>query len=284
MKLLIYFITGWIVGLGTIPQALADSFDSKAREGIAHYNREEYDQAAVKFRASQLERPDQSDVAYNLANSHYRLGRYEEAVEAYKKVLAEKTPPNFKYKSYYNMGNAYYRMGYLEEAMDAYKTALKLNPGDMDSKFNLEWTRQQYEKAIQSGQMAPRDKNILKQPATSDQANNPPDPQEKTAESSDTQTEASENPQTAENKPQDNKPDFSDPSPFTSTPTPPNEKEVKANEEDQAVQDALREMTQMTPEEAERWLGSLSEDLKKITRRQMQGKMKDMFADHDKDW
>ena len=47
---------------------------------------------------------------------------------------------------------------------------------------------------------------------------------------------------------------------------------------------ALREMTQMTPEEAERWLGSLSEDLKKITRRQMQGQMKDMFADHDKDW
>ena len=43
-------------------------------------------------------------------------------------------------------------------------------------------------------------------------------------------------------------------------------------------------MTRMTQEEADRWLGSLSEDLKKITRRQMQGQMKDVFADHDKDW
>ncbi len=53
MKLSIYIITGWIVGLGTIPQALADSFDSKAQEGITHYNRVEYDQAATKFQASQ---------------------------------------------------------------------------------------------------------------------------------------------------------------------------------------------------------------------------------------
>ncbi len=282
MKLSIYIITGWVLTLGIVSPVLADSFDPKAREGVTHYNREEFDQAAAKFQASQLEAPEDSAVAYNLANSHFRLGRYEEAVEAYKKALTESTPPNLKQKSWYNMGNAYYRMGYLEEAIDAYKKALELNPGDVDSKFNLEWTRQQYEKAIQSGRIAPpRDKNLLKQQAISDQANNPPDPQEKPEESPDTKPEASEDTQTAENQPQD-KTDSPDKSP--PTPAPPSEKEVEANTEDQAVQDALREMTQMTPEEAERWLGSLSEDLKKITRRQMQGKMKDMFADHDKDW
>jgi Ca-activated chloride channel family protein len=261
----------------------ADSFDPKAREGVTHYNREEYDQAAAKFQASQLEQPDQLDVAYNLANSHYRLGRYEEAVEAYKKVLTEKTPPTLQQKSWYNMGNAYYRMGYLEEAIDAYKKALELNSGDIDNKFNLEWARQQYEKAVKSGRIAPRDKNILQKPSTSEQANNPPDPQEKPEESPGTQTETSEDPQTAENKSQD-MPGSPDPSPSPPTPSSPSEKEMEANAEDQAVQDALQEMTQMTPEEAERWLGALSEDLKKITRRQMQGKMKDMFGDHDKDW
>jgi Ca-activated chloride channel homolog len=283
MKLSIYIITGWLVGLGTLSVALADSFDPKAREGITHYNREEFDQAATKFQASQLEQPENSDVAYNLANSHYRLGRYEEAVEAYKKSLTEKTPPNLQQKSWYNMGNAYYRMGYLKEAIDAYKKALELNPGDMDSKFNLEWTRKQHEKAVQSGRMAPRDENILKQQGISDQANNPADPQEKSEESPDANPETSENPQTAENQPQ-GKLDASDTPPSTPTPASPSTKETEVSEKEKAVQDALREMTQMTPEEAERWLGSLSEDLKKITRRQMQGQMKDMFADHDKDW
>ena len=104
----------------------ADTFDPKAREGITHYNRKEFDRATTKFQASQLEQPDNSDVSYNLANSLYRLGRYEEAVETYKKALGEKTSPSLKQKSYYNMGNAYYRMGYLEESIDAYKKALKL--------------------------------------------------------------------------------------------------------------------------------------------------------------
>ena len=259
----------------------AGSFDSKAREGITHYNREEFDQAAKKFQESQQEKPENPDVAYNLANSRYRLGRYEEAVEAYKKALTEKTPTHLKQKSYYNMGNAYYRMGYMDEAIDSYKKALELNTGDMDSKFNLEWVRKQQEKARQAGRIGPRDKDILKQPATSDHANNPADPQGQSEESPDSETQKSKKTQTAENRPQD-KPDTPDPSPSTQTPASPGEKETDDNE--QSVQDALQQMTRMTPEEAERWLGSLSEDLKKITRRQMQGQMKDVFADNDQDW
>ena len=269
----------FILALIPVP-AFAGSLDSKAREGVTHYNREEFNQAAAKFQESQLAAPESSDVAYNLANSHYRLGRYEEAVENYKKALAENTPPELKQKSWYNMGNAYYRMGYMKEAIDAYKKALELNPGDRDSKFNLEWTRKQHEKAIQSGRVGPRDKNILQQPGTSDHANNPADPQEKPEESPNAKTKPSDSPQTAENKPED-KPDSADQSPSNST---PGENGIKANKEDQAVQDALHQMTQMTPEEAERWLGSLSEDLKKISRRQMQGHMQNMFTDHDKDW
>ena len=121
MKFLIYIIIGWVVGLGALPTAFADSFDSKAREGVTLYNREKFDQAATKFQESQQKTPEDSNVAYNLANSHYRLGHYEEAVEAYKKSLTENTPKNLKQKSYYNMGNAYYRMGYMDEAIDSYK-------------------------------------------------------------------------------------------------------------------------------------------------------------------
>ena len=254
----------------------AASFDSKAREGVTYYNHEKYDQAVTKFQESQLEQPDQPSVAYNLANSHYRLGHYKEAVEAYKKVFAEKASPELQQKSWYNMGNAYYRMGYMDEAINAYKKALELNPGDMASKFNLEWVRKQQEKARQAGRMGPRDENILKQQATSDHANNPAEPQQKSEKSSGTDTKPSENTQTSGNQ-NHGKPDSSNPSPSS-------DKEMRANAEDLSAQDALQEMTQMTPEEAERWLGSLSEDLKKITRRQMQGQMKDMFAHHEQDW
>ena len=277
----LHWATSFAILLILPATGFADSFDSKAREGVTHYNREQYDQAAAKFQESQLEQSDNPDVAYNLANSLYRLGRYEEAVEAYKKAIGENTSPALKQKSYYNMGNAYYRMSYLDESIDAYKKALELNPGDKDSKFNLEWVRKQQERARQSGRVGPRDKNILQKRGTSKRPNNPPDRLGKPKDSPDAKPKKPSKKQTAEHQPQNHQPDAPDNSPSPST---TGEEEVQASIEEQAVQDALQEMTQMTPEEAERWLGSLSEDLKKITRRQMQGKMKDMFTDHDKDW
>ncbi len=277
MKFSMTLAAGLIAGLGMISHALADSLDAAAREGITHYNREEFEQAASKFEASQLEQPDNSQIAYNLANSHYRLGRYEAAVEAYRQALSGTPAPKLQQKSWYNMGNAYYRMGYLDKAIESYKQALALNPGDMDSKFNLEWTRKQYEKAVKSGQIGPRDKNLQQEHTPQQQGLNPSVPRLEPPETPGSQKEESE---TAEN-PSQEKPETAENHPSPASPPAPAE---ELTDEDLAVRDALQEMIQRSPEEAERWLGSLSEDLKKITRRQMQGQMKDMFVDHDKDW
>ncbi|CCQ91726.1 hypothetical protein NITGR_780030 [Nitrospina gracilis 3/211] len=46
----------------------------------------------------------------------------------------------------------------------------------------------------------------------------------------------------------------------------------------------LKEAAPLTQEEAERLLGSLSEDLKKFKRRQLQGEVQDLFKDQGKDW
>lgn len=277
MKFSMTLAAGLIAGWGMISHALADSLDAAAREGVTHYNREEFEQAASKFEASQLERPNNSQVAYNLANSHYRLGRYEAAVEAYGQALSGTPAAELKQKSYYNMGNAYYRMGYLDKAIESYKQALELNSGDMDSKFNLEWTRKQYEKAVKSGRVGPRNKNLPRERTPQQQGLNPSVPRQEPPETPGSQKEESE---TAEN-PSQEKPETAGNPPSPASPPAPAE---ELTEEDRAVRDALQEMIQMSPEEAERWLGSLSEDLKKITRRQMQGQMKDMFVDHDKDW
>lgn len=277
MKFSMTLAAGLIAGWGVFSSALADSFDAAAREGVTHYNREEFEQASAKFQESQLETPENSGVAYNLANSHYRLGRYEAAVEAYGQALSGTPAPELKQKSYYNMGNAYYRMGYLDKAIESYKQALELNPGDMDSKFNLEWTRKQYEKAVKSGQVGPRDKNLPQERTPQEQGLNPSALRQEPPETPGSQKGKSE---TVENGSQE-KPETAEKKRSPSAPPVPAE---EPTEEDLAVRDALQEMIQMTPEEAERWLGSLSEDLKKITRRQMQGRMKDMFVDHDKDW
>ena len=267
-----------------LPSAVgADDFDPLAREGVTHYNREEFDQAASKFEASRTEHPENPEVTYNLGNSQYRLGRYEEAVDAFKKALTNQTDPALQQKTYYNMGNAYYRMGYLEEAIDSYKQSLKLKPTDLESKFNLEWTRKQLESARNSGRIGPRDKNILQQQATSDRPNNPPDPGDSKGKGkSRDPTEQPKPEQENEKTAQQDQPSKESKSPSRkNSPSAPGDQHPGP---DQSVRDALTESAQMTPEEAERWLGSISEDLKTITRRQMEGNVTDSFADHDKNW
>ncbi len=46
----------------------------------------------------------------------------------------------------------------------------------------------------------------------------------------------------------------------------------------------MKEVTAMNKEEADRWLNSLDEDLSKMSRRQAQGQMKDLFVEGGKDW
>lgn len=277
-----------LMALFFLPSAgLADSFDDQAREGVTHYNREQYDQAASKFQASQLEQPGNPAVSYNLANSQYRLGQHQDAVKSFKQALTENISPELKQQAHFNMGNAYYRLGHLEKAIDSYKKSLAIKPGDMDSKFNLEWTRQQLEKARKEGRFGPPDPEGPQEPPTSKQPNNPASPND-TSEGSpdkpDRPGEKLDDSQTAENKPETSTDDTNpeqEPPPH-SDPLAPEPQETK--ESGNETRKADQETTPMTPEEAERWLGSISEDLKKMTRRQIQGKMTDTFIDHDKNW
>ena len=134
----------------------AESLDTTARQGVAHYNLEEFEQASNKFLESQVQNPDHPEVAYNLGNSDYRLEKYEAALESYAKTIAETTDPALQQKSLYNSGNAWYQMGDLDRAIGYYLKALELDPSDVDSKFNLEFTRKRLTRAKESGQIVPR--------------------------------------------------------------------------------------------------------------------------------
>ena len=69
-----------------------------------------------------------------VGNRFYQSGQYENAIEAYHKILTQ------GYESpalYYNIGNAYFRTGQLGYAILYYEKALKLAPGDEDISYNL---------------------------------------------------------------------------------------------------------------------------------------------------
>ncbi|NIQ00418.1 MAG: tetratricopeptide repeat protein, partial [Nitrospinaceae bacterium] len=87
-----------------------------------------------KFLEAQSLRPNDPVTAYNLANSFYQQGKFQEALQEYTRTASRTEDPNLKFKSIYNTGNALFKLGQLEASAAAYKRALELDPGDMDAK------------------------------------------------------------------------------------------------------------------------------------------------------
>ena len=139
------FLIGWI-----------DPAADKNEEGRQRYNEGEYDEAISKFTDAQLHLPESDSLNFNIANTHYKVGKLPEAEKSYKGILDSKDV-TLKAKANYNMGNTMYKQGKFNEALDFYKKAIKLTDkesgvnGDEikgvreDAKYNYEFVQKKME-------------------------------------------------------------------------------------------------------------------------------------------
>lgn len=75
---------------------------------------------------------------YNFANLCFRMKKYDDAVEAYKKALELcGEDMDGKHDILYNMGNAYYMLNLYEKAARSYEKAIEANPGKTSALENL---------------------------------------------------------------------------------------------------------------------------------------------------
>lgn len=225
----------------------AESVNSKVRKGISQYHEGEFKESVESFSSARAGRPEDSRIAYNLGNAHYKAGKFEEALQTYTQSTLDEKNPDIRKKLIYNTGNTMVKLGKLGEAESAYKKVLVLDPGDMDAKYNLEYVRQQL-------------KDQEKQKQDSGQ-----DPQE---------GDPSEEEQTQNQQPKDENDQQEGDQP------PPPEHADSENQEnpDEPGESAIE--AEISEEEAERMLKRLTEDLKSISRMQA-GKTKSEYQGSD---
>lgn len=113
-------------------------------EKAAGYYLDAVDQAPLNFKAN-----------YNLSNAYYRMNQFDKAMERMNTVV-HLAPTSFdKAKAYHNIGNAHMMKQDWDGAIEAYKNALRLNPSDEESRYNLayalEMKKQQEQQDRQNG-------------------------------------------------------------------------------------------------------------------------------------
>ena len=222
-------VVGLFVLLTNSP-VFADPADSNIQEGLSQYQEGLFPEAEKNFSQARSSRPDDPRLNYNLGSSFYKQEKFQEALQDYTHAALENSDTLLKKNSLYNSGNALFKMGKLQKAEEAYKKVLTLDPSDMDAKFNLEFVREQLKKNEEEKQESDK-----KDSSDSEKD----DPSEKDSSNKEEDQESKkEEPQEGEKQPQEN---------------------------NQSESAQAKELSQ---EEAEQLLGSLSEDLKKISRMQ----------------
>lgn len=153
----LYFIIALV--LLQVNFAAAQQTKSQFRKGNELYKEGKYNEAEIAYRKGLSKQPDSWVGNYNLANALYKQKRYEEAGAILDSLAPNASADNQKARVYHNLGNALLENKQYEKSIEAYKKALKINPTDEDTRYNLSYAL----KKIQQQQQQQQQKNQQKQ-------------------------------------------------------------------------------------------------------------------------
>ncbi len=126
-------------------------------EANKELSQNDFVQAEANYRKA-IAKSDENAVApYNLGNAYYEKETYNEAFSRYKQAGEMATDKNEKHSAYHNMGNVFMKSKEYQKAVEAYKQALRNNPTDEETRYNLALAKEMLKK--QQDENKKNDKN-----------------------------------------------------------------------------------------------------------------------------
>ncbi len=161
------FVRLIIVTLVVSSILFAQSERSHIRDGNSAYKDRKYSDAEVSYKKALEKNKNLLEGSFNLGDALYKQDRYSEAAEQYQAAAAKATDNETKAMALHNLGNTLLQDKKIAESIGAYKEALKLNPKDLDTKYNYEYAKrmllQQQQQQQQQKQQKQDDKKQDKQ-------------------------------------------------------------------------------------------------------------------------
>lgn len=111
------------------------------RKGNRYYESGEYNNAEKKYSEALSKKNDNYKAIYNLGDAYYKQGKYAEAQQQFEIAASKKMSPDSLAMTYHNLGNSLLKNKKYEESIKAYKNALKNNPDDQDTRYNLAYAQ-----------------------------------------------------------------------------------------------------------------------------------------------
>jgi len=111
------------------------------REGNREFEKQNFDESEILYRKALEESKIPYRSSFNIGDALYKQEKYEEAVGQFDGLSESAPDKDAKSRTFHNLGNALLQNQKLEESIEAYKEALRNNPSDMETKYNLAYAQ-----------------------------------------------------------------------------------------------------------------------------------------------
>ena len=143
----------------TIMPSYAQTEKDLIRSGNKEYAAGKFKEAEDSYRAAIDLNTNSMEGSFNLGDAAYKQKNYDDAINQFELLSKKVGTPEQVAQSYHNLGNSYLRKKEYEKSIDAYKQALRNNPKDMDTRYNLAYAQAKLKQQQEQQQEEKKDKD-----------------------------------------------------------------------------------------------------------------------------
>jgi len=143
------------------------------REGNREYDKEKFSESEISYRKALDKNKESSVAVFNTGDALYKQKKFEDAGKQFLENHNMSEEKKKKSASLYNLGNSMLMADKLEESIEAYKGSLKLDPDNMETKYNLAYAQDMLKQQEQQQQQQQQDQD--KQDQKQDKKEQPQD-------------------------------------------------------------------------------------------------------------
>ena len=127
-------------------QKKSNEFIAEAQEALSENN---FASAEASYRKAIAKDPTNMNAKYNMGNLYYAKEKSLNAEQRLKEAAEIAASKSEKHQIFHNLGNSYMQQKNYSEAVNAFKSALRNDPTDDETRYNLALAKQKLEKEKQ---------------------------------------------------------------------------------------------------------------------------------------
>ena len=109
----------------------------KLQEARKYYKTGDFSESYNRYLEAQKAAPDAVDFSNEMGQAAYKSGNFDKSIEHFNAFTENSKNKKVSSNDYHNLGNSQMKGKKYQEAIESYKKALRKNPTDQETRYNL---------------------------------------------------------------------------------------------------------------------------------------------------